>query len=62
MKSISLKLVDIRTTAMDEKLGKYTCAADLEITGSGGSKKLPVQYTSELTDGGKQFYVTVYGL
>jgi len=59
---ITLKLADIRTTAMDEKLGKYTCAADLEATGPAGSKKLPIQYTSELADGGKRFYVTVYGL
>lgn len=61
-KKISLRLVNIRTTAMDEKLGKYTCAADLEATGPGGSKKVPIQYTSELADGGKRFYVTVYGL
>jgi len=62
MKNVTLKLLNIRTTAMDEKLGKYTCAADLEVTGSAGSKRFPVQYTSELADGGKRFYVTVYGL
>jgi len=62
VKQLSFKLVAIRTTAMDEKLGKYTCAADLEATGPNGSKKFPVQYTSELVDGGKRFYVSVYGL
>lgn len=62
MEGITLKLVDIRTTAKDEKLGKYTCAADLEVTGSAGSNRLPIQYTSELAGGGKRFYVTVYGL
>jgi len=62
MKGISLKLANIRTTGLDEKIGKYACAADLEIAGPGGSKRLPIQYTSELADGGKRFYVTVYGL
>jgi len=62
VKQLSLKLVDIRTTNIDEKLGKHTCAADIEATGPGGSKRLPIQYTSELADGGKRFYVTVYGL
>ncbi|MDQ6958219.1 MAG: hypothetical protein Q9M24_03805 [Mariprofundaceae bacterium] len=62
VKQESLKQVDMRTTDMDKKLGKYTCAADLEVTDPAGSKRLPIQYTSELADGGKRFYVTVYGL
>jgi len=61
-KKISLRLVNIRTTAMDERLGKYTCAADLEAVGPAGSKQIPIRYTSELADGGKRFYITVYGL
>lgn len=62
MKGISLKLTNIRTTDFNERIGKYSCAADLEITGPGGAKRLPIQYTSKLADGGKRFYVTVYGL
>ena len=62
VKQLGLKLINIRTTGLDEKLGKYTCAADLEISGPRGSKSVPIRYTSELTDDGKSFYVTVYGL
>ncbi len=62
LNQLGLKLTAIRTTEFDEKLGRYTCAADLEVTGPGGSKTIPVRYTSELADGGKNFYISVYGL
>ncbi|MDX8411886.1 MAG: hypothetical protein R8K46_08495 [Mariprofundaceae bacterium] len=60
--NLSLKLVDVRTTGMDERLGKSVCAANLVFTAPAGSTKVPIQYTSELANGGKQFFVTVYGL
>jgi hypothetical protein len=61
-KKISLSLMNIRTTELNETLGKYTCAADLEFRNPRKSRKLPITYTSELSDGGKNFYVTVHGL
>ena len=62
LNGITLNVVNIRTTDTNEKLGSYACAADFDITGRGISKRLPIRYTSELADGGKNFYVTVYGL
>lgn len=60
---ISYNVEAIRTTDENEKTGAFECAADLKITASNGiSNKLPITYTVEGTDDGKQFYVNVFGL
>lgn len=54
----------IRTTDENDKTGAFECAAQLEIHASstGESNELPITYTVEVTDDGKEFYVDVYGL
>lgn len=59
---IDLSLGAIRTQGHDETVGSYSCAAQLQITGPGGSDTLDIEYLSELTDSGGEFFVTVYGL
>ena len=61
---LKLTLEFIRTKEVNKDTGSCDCAADLVITGPDGSKseKIPITYTSELTDKKDQFYVTVYGL
>lgn len=59
---LSLRVEAIRTKEVNEKTGTCYCAADLVLTGPNGSSKLPIEYTSELTDKGDEFYVTVDGL
>ncbi|PNH88133.1 hypothetical protein [Vibrio diazotrophicus] len=57
------KVNAIRTTDKNEKTGSKECAAQLEvIAANGGSNELPIEYTVEVTDDQKEFFVTVYGL
>lgn len=60
--SIKLKVEAIRTTDFNEKVGSQECAAQLTMSGPGGSESLDITYTSEKTDDGEEFYVTVFGL
>lgn len=60
--SVKLSVKNVRTTDVNEKVGSFECAADLIFTGPGGVETLPITYTSELVDGGDNFYVNVYGL
>ena len=60
--SIKLEVGAIRTTDFNEKTGSQECAAQLSMTGPGGTETADITYTSEKTDAGKEFYVTVYGL
>jgi len=60
--SIDLTLENIITKDINEKVGSFKCAADLKMTGTGGSKSIPITYTSELANDGDDFYVNVYGL
>lgn len=54
----------IRTTNTNEQTGANDCAAELGVTAknTGVTNKLPIQYTVEMTDNGKEFYVSVFGL
>jgi hypothetical protein len=54
----------IRTTSTNEQTGAHQCAAQLGITASntGQTNEIPITYTVEMTDTGKEFYVTVFGL
>ena len=62
-KAFSYDVQAIRTTETNEKTGAQQCAAELKINASsGGSNALPITYTVERTDDGKQFYVNVFGL
>lgn len=59
---IEISVDAIRTTDTDEKTGAHSCAAQLNLKGPGGAQKHDITYTSEKTDDGDEFYVTVYGL
>ena len=62
-KAFSYEVQAIRTTGSNEKTGAQQCAAELKIKASnGGVNELPITYTVERTDDGKQFYVNVFGL
>lgn len=54
----------IRTTSTNEQTGAHECAAQLGVTASntGQTNELPITYTVEMTDNGKEFYVNVFGL
>ena len=58
----NLQLEAIRTQSVDEKTGACSCAAELRVRANGVDEKVPITYTSEKTDKGDEFYVTVYGL
>lgn len=53
----------IRTTNTNETTGSHKCAADLKIIGNNGKdNSIPITYTVENTDDGKNIYVNVFGL
>ena len=59
----SYEVEAIRTTSTNEQTGAHECAADLKVKGKNGvDSSLPITYTVEKTDDGKQFYVQVFGL
>lgn len=53
---------NVRTTNINKDIGKFECAADLVLNHNSEESKIPITYSSELSDGGKNFYVTVFGL
>lgn len=59
---LNFELTAIRTRDVDTKTGRCLCAADLAMTGYGKQTSIAIEYTSELTDSGDEFYVTVDGL
>lgn len=63
-KLFSYSVNAIRTQSTDSKTGAHECAAELNITASntGVTNTIPITYTVELTDDGKEIYVNVYGL
>lgn len=61
-KGITLDVAAIRTTEHNKSLDSYTCAAQLEMTGPGGTEGGDITYTVHSTDKGDEFYVEVYGL
>lgn len=61
-KKLALEVINVRTTNFNQEIGKYECTADLKMTGEGKNESLPITYTSELVDNGKNFYVRIYGL
>ncbi|MCG5549428.1 hypothetical protein [Halorhodospira halochloris] len=60
--SVSFEVSAIRTRDHNESADSYECAANLEITGDGGTESGPIEYTVESTDSGDEFYVEVFGL
>ena len=58
------KLSSIRTTDTHQKTGAYSCSAQLEMHGikTGKTNMLPITYTIEKTDNGREFFISVYGL
>lgn len=63
-KLFSYSLGAIRTQSTDSDTGAHECAAELYIKASntGDSNTLPITYTVELTDDGKEIYINVFGL
>ena len=59
---IKLSVEAIRTTDTNEKTGAHSCAANLAFSGPKGNDSIPITYTVEMTDNGKEFYVNVFGL
>lgn len=59
---LNLAVTAIRTTETNSKTGAHQCAGQLEISGPGGTNAVPITYTVEMTDDGKQFFVNVFGL
>lgn len=60
----SYSVDSIRTRSTNEQTGAHECAAQLAITASSTNQTnaIPIEYTVELTDNGKDFYVNVFGL
>ncbi|MDP2789421.1 MAG: DUF2628 domain-containing protein [bacterium] len=62
-KTFTYAVEAIRTANTNEKTGALECAADLKINGNNGkSNSMPITYTVENTDDGKDIYVKVFGL
>jgi len=57
---ISLSLENIRIVDINEKLGSFNCEANLVATVGDENQSVPISYSSELTNGGKDFYVQLY--
>lgn len=61
--AFSYEVQAIRTRDSNEKTGAQQCAAELKMKSSTGDvRELPITYTVERTDDGKQIYVSVFGL
>jgi len=50
----------IRTTKHNKDVDSYQCAAEFKMIGD-QIKTVPITYTVESIDNGKEFYVNVYG-
>jgi hypothetical protein len=59
IKALKMGIKDIRTTSVNDKTGKQVCACNITITDEQGTNVFPMTYTSELSDGGKNFYVNI---
>lgn len=59
---LTLAVTAIRTTETNSQTGAHQCAGQLEISGPGGNNSVPITYTVEMTDDGKQYFVNVFGL
>lgn len=62
LSKITYNLKNTRTTQHNEKLGSYSCRADLVAAMNGQTSKLPIKYTSVLSDGGDSYYIEIQGL
>lgn len=61
--NLILEVINVRTANFNKEIGKYECGADLKMTfPNGGTNNLPITFTSELADDGKNYYVSVNGL
>lgn len=63
-KKLSYSINIIRTTDKNEKTGAFECAAVLEIDIDGTDEvaEVPITYSIENLDNGKEFYIKVWGL
>ncbi len=63
-KRVSYIVNAIRTKSTDEQTGFHKCSANLSMTHNNTQKKskIPITYTVEKTDDGKEIYVNVFGL
>lgn len=59
---VNLDVLAVRTQNTNEQTGSHECAAELSMTGKGGTNKISITYTVEGTDDGDSFYVNVFGL
>lgn len=60
--AIKLSVDNVRTTAHQSSPDVYQCAADLGMNNGANSTSIPVTYSVQQTDDGKQVYVSVSGL
>jgi hypothetical protein len=58
----TFSIESIRTVDVNKDTGACKCAADLIVKINGERNKLPITYTSTLSDNGDEFYVEVFGL
>ncbi|MES1934326.1 hypothetical protein T35B1_17056 [Salinisphaera shabanensis T35B1] len=61
-KRVNYTVEAVRTSSTNEQTGAHECAAELHIHGPKGSNDIPIEYTVENTDDGKNIYVNVFGL
>lgn len=55
--SIKLSVENVRITDHDEKIGKFTCSGNLVATVGTKRAEAPIDFTSELADGGEKQFV-----
>ena len=54
---LKLSVENVRMTGYDEKIGKYSCSGSLVATAGVEKAEVPIDFTSELADGGGKQYV-----
>jgi len=60
--AVKLDVLAVRTQHTNEQTGSHECAAELSMSGKGGTNEVSITYTVEGTDDGDSFYVNVFGL
>ena len=60
--AVDMDVLAVRTQHTNEQTGAHECAAEISMSGKGGTNNLPITYTVEGTDDRDSFYVNVFGL
>ncbi len=60
--SIKYSVIGTRVIEKNKDTGNYKCTGTFVAEGKGGKFEMPIDYTSEMVDGGKDFYVGIRGL